>query len=685
MTAESPRGFRPGLKRAAIVLASWVLVLPAAELARAADPLQDTGLVSATPQPDPDLVVVREKFHKAVDLTDYEIGLTEVTNVQSIYFRLFVDNSAELKALIRRVEFDPGIVILGFITKGSDLGGSDDDGQLTETDELFGVGTEPDDYSEDHRGFEGGAQEFVCKTDDHVLVFGLRVSHGVDDFRAIIDYDPMGKLIEDVSFDVTSYDVETLGGTEISDGTIVGAFGSTVAGSGDYGEHGSVFGLPLTSSSEPQVGFRTPLDPRNNLYVSRGTSGDSFVDAYDVDLRIPVPEKYTFESSELGNPVAITDGPDGMLFAIHASFPSMKLRFVRINPFTDETEAYELEDAASGTNLDMTNLPGSGSLFVLRRMGSSEFIDRITVPSAPQPPIYEANVFRNSDWGLTNPAAITDGDDGRLYLVDTGNRVSIVDSRSGLEATVTLPSLGGQHRSATSLQGTNRIYLLRDAGQLAWIDVYDISAGPTLVHFDSWLLDDPDPNASFADAQSITDGPDGLLHVIGRGSVTTKYFAVDPLDGSIEVFHECLEFNGSSLSVTNLGTDQPSTPGEAGLGDEPLLVSAFDPATGDLDIIYGVACESTDNTIEYGPLTHQGVQQPIYSGQVCGIGNSGHYEGFDPGSGSFFFLVVPNDGMVEGSYGKSFIDGVEAERVEDVGVDCPLMQDLSDRCDRSGG
>ena len=60
-----------------------------------------------------------------------------------------------------------------------------------------------------------------------------------------------------------------------------------------------------------------------------------------------------------------------------------------------------------------------------------------------------------------------------------------------------------------------------------------------------------------------------------------------------------------------------------------------------LILISGVGAQGPGDAQSYG-----------YSGQVCSSGASGSVTGFDPGPGSFFFLLVGNDGAgVEGSYG----------------------------------
>jgi len=120
-----------------------------------------------------------------------------------------------------------------------------------------------------------------------------------------------------------------------------------------------------------------------------------------------------------------------------------------------------------------------------------------------------------------------------------------------------------------------------------------------------------------------------------------------------------------------------ATPGEA----TDLVVTGFDAATGSLSFTYIPACSAADHHIEFGAL--EDVASFIYSGQVCGIGVSGAYTGFDPGPGSYFFLVVGDDGVgTEGSYGTSFIGGAHLERPEDTNDPvCARVQDLTQRCD----
>ena len=109
-----------------------------------------------------------------------------------------------------------------------------------------------------------------------------------------------------------------------------------------------------------------------------------------------------------------------------------------------------------------------------------------------------------------------------------------------------------------------------------------------------------------------------------------------------------------------------------------LRVSGIDPSTGDLSISYRPACGASDHNIVWGPLSN--VSQYAYTGQDCSIGAGGTYDQFNPGAGSFFFVVVgTGPAGTEGSYGT---DDTWTERPEDL-LDpaCLFTQDLSFSCD----
>lgn len=120
----------------------------------------------------------------------------------------------------------------------------------------------------------------------------------------------------------------------------------------------------------------------------------------------------------------------------------------------------------------------------------------------------------------------------------------------------------------------------------------------------------------------------------------------------------------------------PTTPGEAGKAPNLLTVTAYNNATGNLTVTYGVPCQTLNSDIYWGNLAQ--VKTYTYSGSACSTGNTGTAT-FNPGTGSYFFLVVANDNLVsEGSYGKRS-SGVE--RPPYVANICGKAQTLANRCD----
>jgi len=119
------------------------------------------------------------------------------------------------------------------------------------------------------------------------------------------------------------------------------------------------------------------------------------------------------------------------------------------------------------------------------------------------------------------------------------------------------------------------------------------------------------------------------------------------------------------------GSECAGTPGEV----VQILVAKTGPP-GVMDVIWGVpACSSADHNLYFGPLG--AVSSYGYSGQACGVGSLTQHGPFNPGLGSFFFVVTGTDGMgFEGSYGT---DSSSVERPTSPA--CVMTQDLSLRCD----
>jgi hypothetical protein len=109
---------------------------------------------------------------------------------------------------------------------------------------------------------------------------------------------------------------------------------------------------------------------------------------------------------------------------------------------------------------------------------------------------------------------------------------------------------------------------------------------------------------------------------------------------------------------------------------DQMTVIGYDDITGDLTVGFTPACDGSDHNIYWGDLAL--VSLLDYTGAECAIGMGGAAS-FNPGSGSYFFLVVGNNGSVEGSYGHDSLGG---ERPEDVDTPtCPYPQALTAVCE----
>ena len=156
-------------------------------------------------------------------------------------------------------------------------------------------------------------------------------------------------------------------------------------------------------------------------------------------------------------------------------------------------------------------------------------------------------------------------------------------------------------------------------------------------------------------------------------------------------FHDCKEFVGIraagiwraarpaappdcfTLQVVVEGV--AGTPGETSdPALQPLLATGYDDLSGDISVSFATGCDTDDNNIYYGPLSL--VSTLGFTGEVCDVGTAGTAV-FNPGVGSYFFLVVGNQALAEGSYGR---DGGSVERSPFAGNACGETQDLSASC-----
>lgn len=179
----------------------------------------------------------------------------------------------------------------------------------------------------------------------------------------------------------------------------------------------------------------------------------------------------------------------------------------------------------------------------------------------------------------------------------------------------------------------------------------------------------PELDVTFAQVDSIAYDP-----------ATDQLFFPDHDANGVRVFDATTQ---QELTATPIGTggdpvDLVILRGEGPGEPTGLRVDSIHRQTGKISLSCSPACASADHTIVFGALEQ--VEAYGYSGQVCGVGNSGSISNFDPGDGSFFFLVVGNDGDgVEGSYGTD--SGLRERPEHQLDPDCALVQDLALRCD----
>jgi hypothetical protein len=141
-----------------------------------------------------------------------------------------------------------------------------------------------------------------------------------------------------------------------------------------------------------------------------------------------------------------------------------------------------------------------------------------------------------------------------------------------------------------------------------------------------------------------------------------------------------LEMVLASATVTG------SVPGP-GQASNPLLpadqmtVLGYNDVTGAIDIAFTPACDGTDQNIYWGDLAEVSLYD--YTGVECSVGMGGTAS-FNPGVGSYYFLIVGNNGNVEGSYGfkQPDVPPLGDQRPEDIDTTgCPYPRELTAICE----
>jgi hypothetical protein len=120
-----------------------------------------------------------------------------------------------------------------------------------------------------------------------------------------------------------------------------------------------------------------------------------------------------------------------------------------------------------------------------------------------------------------------------------------------------------------------------------------------------------------------------------------------------------------------------TAPGEASRQSMPsqAIQASWSKATGQVHVTYTAACNSLSHAVYWGNLSQ--LASYAWSGAQC-VSGAGSID-FTPPAEDIFFVVVGNNGMNEGSYGR---DSQNIQRPEAVAIgSCDLPQMLSPSCD----
>ncbi|MCP3978631.1 MAG: S8 family serine peptidase [bacterium] len=279
-------------------------------------------------------------------------------------------------------------------------------------------------------------------------------------------------------------------------------------------------------------------------------------------------------------------------------------------------------------------------------VSTSKFADLVTYRDLGFP-----STERADDGWYIDDVQITDTLTTPAFLaVDVNNNAAL--PTCGAACLFVSPSLTA---TPAALAGPGSTTLLSAAGSSA------TSCHDGVLQYRFWI--DGDGNGTLDQSDSIIRDWLDVAEIEPVVQANTD-FAVDVRCSSDP---SCNNTSFVSVTVPSLS----GTPGEV----ENLEVIERNPSTGELSITYDVPCEGTDHTLHYGDQAN--AASYTFSGEICSIGNSGAFGPFNLPPGSYFFIVVANDGATtEGSYGKDSF-GVEIPPHPT----CGFTQDLPNRCD----
>jgi hypothetical protein len=147
--------------------------------------------------------------------------------------------------------------------------------------------------------------------------------------------------------------------------------------------------------------------------------------------------------------------------------------------------------------------------------------------------------------------------------------------------------------------------------------------------------------------------------------------------GSYAIWLRVTDEVGSRACASSTLLVKLANPGEASRQAVPIdaMQATWNAGAGQVHLTYTPACYTTGHTAYWGDLAH--LSSYSWSGSQCVSGSAAI--DFIPPAENIFFVVTGNNGVNEGSYGKSS-EGIQ--RLEAIGIgSCDLPLQLSGTCD----
>ncbi len=228
---------------------------------------------------------------------------------------------------------------------------------------------------------------------------------------------------------------------DITDGTdsllyIIGTstgFGSVDPMSGDY----THIGWADYSGTNTNLA-NIPGDDR--IFILRDTT-DARIDTYHTGTGEGLADVFSIPGSLMPTPTGITDASDGLLYVLGTGGD-----LVSVDPGSGLVTDMGIPDL-TGTNADLTNLPGSPLLYIVRDTSGDSCIDTYNVSTGEF--VQDALVLVSY---LGTPRGISDANDGMIYVIGKDADFGYFDPATLVFEEIGFPDLTGNVTAMTSVE-----------------------------------------------------------------------------------------------------------------------------------------------------------------------------------------------------------------------------------------